>query len=163
MRLCSSGTHKNQGIVSYPIETLLPQSHAMVLLDRIIEVGEDYVVVELVVREDGLFSDSNGAVPAWVGLEYMAQAIAAYSGYHKKCHGEEIQLGFLLGTRHYQCSVDHFDCGALLKVRAEKIIEAANEMSAFCCSIIGENIQANSILNVLLPSDSKQFLAGKGI
>lgn len=163
MRLCSSGTHNNPGIISYPIATLLPQSHAMVLLDRIIEVGEDYVVVELSVRDDGLFSDSDHTVPAWVGLEYMAQAIAAYSGYHKKCQGEEIQLGFLLGTRQFQCSVDHFDCGALLKVRAEKIIEAANDMSVFYCNIEGDNINASSTLNVLLPTDSKQFLAGKGI
>ncbi|QPK65620.1 3-hydroxylacyl-ACP dehydratase [Methylomonas sp. LL1] len=135
----------------------------MVLLDRMLEVGDDHIVVELTVREDGLFSRSDHTVPAWVGLEYMAQAIAAFSGYHRKCLGQEIELGFLLGTRHYQCSVDHFDCGVHLKVRAEKIIEAANDMSVFACDIKGDSIHATSTLNVLLPKDSKEFLAGKGI
>ncbi len=163
MHPCSSGTHDNPGIFPYPIEALLPQSHSMVLLDSMLEVGENHIVVELVVREDGLFSGPDRTVPTWVGLEYMAQAIAAYSGYHKKCLGEEIELGFLLGTRHYQCSADHFHCGTRLTVRAEKIIEAANDMSVFCCSIEGGNIKASSTLNVLLPTDSKKFLAGKGI
>lgn len=163
MCLCSSGTHDNPAEIPYPIESLLPQSRAMVLLDRILDVGEDYIVVELAVRDDGLFSTPDHAVPAWVGLEYMAQAIAAFSGYHKKCRGEDIQLGFLLGTRQYQCSVDRFSCGTYLTVRAEKIIEAANDMSVFVCSLEGDNINATSTLNVLLPQDSKKFLAGKGI
>ena len=163
MCLCSSGAHDNPADFPYPIETLLPQSRSMVLLDRILEVGDDYIVVEVSVRDDGLFSTPDHSVPAWVGLEYMAQAIAAFSGYHKKCLGQEIQLGFLLGTRHYQCSVDRFDCGTRLKVRAEKIIEAANDMSVFGCSIEGDNIHATSTLNVLLPKDSTKFLAGKGI
>jgi len=115
------------------------------------------------VREDGLFSYSDHTVPAWVGLEYMAQAVAAYSGYHRKLKGQAIELGFLLGTRFYECSVDHFNCGDRLTVRAEKIIEAANDMSVFNCTIEGEGISASSALNVLLPQDSQKFLSGKGL
>ncbi|BBL71855.1 3-hydroxydecanoyl-ACP dehydratase [Methylogaea oryzae] len=147
----------------YPVAALLPQSHTMVLLDRVVEVGDEHIVVEVTVRDDGLFSLPDRTVPAWVGLEYMAQAIAAYSGYHRRCRGEEIGLGFLLGTRHYQCSAGGFPCGARLRVRAEKIIEAANEMSVFGCTIDGEHVHADSKLNVLLPKDAKTFLAGKGI
>jgi predicted hotdog family 3-hydroxylacyl-ACP dehydratase len=163
MCLCSLATPDNQADFPYPIETLLPQSLGMVLLDRVVEIGGNYIVVELKVREDGLFSSPDHTVPAWVGLEYMAQAIAAFSGYHRKCRGEEIVLGFLLGTRHYQCSVGSFSCGISLRVRAEKIIEAANEMSVFGCIIEGDNINATAQLNVLLPQNSKKFLAGKGI
>ena len=148
---------------SYPIDTLLPQSHRMVLVDRVVETGDEHIVVELTVRDDGLFSSPEQTVPAWVGLEYMAQTVAAFSGFHKKRRGESIQLGFLLGTRFYECSVDHFPCGTLINVRAEKIIEAANDMSVFVCTLEGENILATSKLNVLLPQDSKTFLAGKGI
>ena len=103
------------------------------MLDRGVEVGEDYIVCELKVRDDGLFSTAEQTVPAWVGMEYMAQAIAAYSGYHRKTRGEPIGLGFLLGARFYKCSVGGFPCGSLLKVRAEKIIEAPNDMSVFEC------------------------------
>ena len=163
MSLCSLASPDHPTVFPYPIETLVPQSRSMILLDRVVEIGEDYIVVELEVRDDGLFSSADHTVPAWVGLEYMAQSIAAFSGYHRKSRGEEIILGFLLGTRHYQCSVGSFRCGAVLRVRAEKIIEAANEMSVFSCVIEGDNINTTSQLNVLLPQDSTKFLAGKGL
>jgi predicted hotdog family 3-hydroxylacyl-ACP dehydratase len=135
----------------------------MVLLDRVLEVGDSHIFVELKVREDKLFSSPDHSVPAWLGLEYMAQAIAAYSGYQRKCRGEAIGLGFLLGTRYFECSVGSFPSGARLTVKAEKIIEAANDMSVFDCLLEGPNISARSKLNVLLPQDSQKFLAGKGI
>jgi predicted hotdog family 3-hydroxylacyl-ACP dehydratase len=163
MCLCSSGTLNDPMNFSYPIETLLPQSKAMVLLDRVVEVDNDHIVAELTVRDDGLFSLADQTVPSWVGLEYMAQTVAAFSGYHRKQRGEKIGLGFLLGTRYYQCSVDRFTCGTRLQIRAEKIIEAANDLSVFDCTLEGDNCQATSKLNVFLPQDSKQFLAGKGL
>lgn len=160
---CSSGAADASAGFPYAIETLLPQSGAMVLVDKVVEAGESHIVVELTVRDDGLFSGTNHTVPAWVGLEYMAQAVAAYSGYQRKRRGLEIDLGFLLGTRFYSCSVGEFACGARLTVRAEKIIEAANDMVVFDCSLKGNDVEASSKLNLLMPQDSREFLAGKGI
>jgi predicted hotdog family 3-hydroxylacyl-ACP dehydratase len=158
----SSATADSPGF-HHLIEELIPQSKAMVLLDRVVEVGEQHIVAELTVRADGLFSGPEYTVPAWVGIEYMAQSVAAFSGYHRKCKGEAIGLGFLLGSRHYQCSAGSFPCGSTLVVRAEKIIEAANDMSVFDCTVDGLGIKASGRLNVMLPQDSKKFLTGKGI
>jgi len=160
---CSSGVPEVSEGFPYAVEALLPQSGRMVLIDRVVEVGEGHVVVELTVRDDGLFSDADHKVQAWVGLEYMAQAVAAYSGYQRKRQGLAIDLGFLLGTRFYQCSVGHFVCGTRLTVKAEKIIEAANDMVVFDCCLEGNEVKAASKLNVLMPQDSKKFLADKGI
>ncbi len=158
----SSATLQHPHSIPYSVEELLPHSGQMVLLDTVLEVGENHVVAELTVRDDGLFS-SDHSVPAWVGIEYMAQAVAALSGYHRKCQGLDIQLGFLLGTRFYESSVDSFPCGALLRVRAEKVMDGANDMSVFDCHIKGKHIQAASKLNLLLPKDADAYLAGKGI
>ena len=160
---CSLVIREKSADFPYPVEALLPHSKGMVLLDRVVEAGEDHIVVELKVRDDGLFSSPDYTVPAWVGLEYMAQTIAAFSGYHRKCRGEAIDVGFLVGTRHYQCSVGCFPCGTSLRVRAEKIIEAANDLSVFSCTLEGGGINATSQINVLLPQDSKKFLTGKGL
>jgi predicted hotdog family 3-hydroxylacyl-ACP dehydratase len=136
----------------------------MVLVDRLVEVGDNHVVAEVIVRDDGLFSDDDGMVPAWLGLEYMAQTVAAYSGYYRRCRGEPVGLGFLLGTRYYHCSVDRFRCNMVLEVRAEKILDAANDMSVFACKLRGDGgVVAESTLNVLLPRDADGFLAGKGL
>lgn len=160
---CSSGVPESSADFPYAVETLVPQSQRMVLVDKVVEAGEAHIVVELSGRDDGLFSGPDHTVPAWVGLEYMAQAVAAFSGYQRKRRGQEIDLGFLLGTRYYECSVGQFICGTRLTVRAEKIIEAANDMVVFDCHLQGDQIQATAKLNLLMPQDSKKFLAGKGI
>lgn len=160
---CSSDVAGKQSNCPYPVETLVPQSGQMVLIDQVVQTADDYIVVDLTVRDDGLFSDPDHTVPAWVGLEYMAQAVAAYSGYRRRTQGQEIELGFLLGTRFYECSADHFTCGERLRVKAEKIIEAANDMVVFDCTLSGAQVTARSKLNLLMPQDSKKFLAGKGL
>lgn len=146
-----------------PITALLPQSGDMVLVDRVVEVGDSHIVVALTVRDDGLFSLADQTVPAWVGMEYMAQTVAAFSGYHRLRRGEPVGLGFLLGTRHYQSSVAAFRCGEQLQVHAERIIETDDDMSVFSCQLSGSDVEAHCRLNLLLPRDSRKFLVGKGL
>ena len=142
---------------------LLPQSGGMALLDRVLDAGEDYLTAGLTVREDSLFSGPDHTVPAWVGIEYMAQTVAAYAGYQRKRRGQAMQVGFLLGTRFYQCSVGSFVCGTRLSVHVEKVMEGANDMLVFDCRIEGETITASAMINVFLPQDAQQFLADKGL
>jgi predicted hotdog family 3-hydroxylacyl-ACP dehydratase len=149
--------------IPYAVEELLPQSGALVLLDRVLEIGENHIVAEATARADGLFSGPDGAVPAWIGMEYMAQCVAAYSGYHRKRRGQPVELGFLLGTRHYECSASAFAGGERLEVSAAKMMDGANGMSVFDCRIGGAGIHAAAKLNVLLPRNAAEFLAGKGL
>lgn len=145
--------------IPFAIAELLPQSGDMVLLDRVLEVDEGSIVTELIVRPDTLFfSAQDAGIPAWVGIEFMAQTVAAYSGYWRKRRGKTIDLGFLLGSRCYESSVDTFPGGSKLRVRAKKEIEGYNGMAVFDCRIEGGNIQASAKLNVLLPEDSRTFL-----
>src|SRR5215471_7164387 len=84
------------------IRSLLPHAGPMVLLDRVISVDEDSLLAEVCIRSDSLFCNGGG-VGAWVGVEYMAQAIGAWAGYTAQLRGEPVKLGFLLGTRSYDC------------------------------------------------------------
>lgn len=163
MSPCSSVVPESRSEIPYSVDELIPQSGTMALLDRVLEAGENHIVAGLLVRDDGLFSGPDHCVPAWVGIEYMAQTVAAYSGFLRKCRGEDIQLGFLLGTRHYECSAGSFPCGMALRVYAEKIMDGANDMSVFDCRIEGEGIRAAAKLNVLLPKDAESFLVEKGV
>ncbi len=94
----------------YAIEQLLPHARPLLLLDRLSDSGEGYIECEVVVRSDGLF-DTNGEVPGLVGIEYMAQAVSAYSGLSALRRGRPIRLGFLLGTRRFETNVAAFSCG----------------------------------------------------
>jgi predicted hotdog family 3-hydroxylacyl-ACP dehydratase len=125
------------------VADLLPHSGEMVLLDRIIEADETSLIAELQVRDDGLFGNDK-TVPAWVGIEYMAQSVAAYAGLMATQQGEPIKLGFLLGTRRYHSNVSTFAVGTRLTVRVEKIIQDES-LGMFSCHLYGEgiNVQAN--------------------
>jgi len=138
------------------ITELLPHSGKMVLLDRMIECNEKSLSAEWVVRDDGLLGNGK-TVPAWVGIEYMAQAIAAYAGVMAKQAGEPVKPGFLLGTRRYSSNVAEFKAGSTLTVRVKKIIQD-NNLAAFECKISGVDVEISANLNIYQPPhiDPKQ-------
>ena len=138
------------------IADVIPHSGNMVLLDRIIDCDDNALSAELVVRDDG-WPGNDQAVPAWAGIEYMAQAIAAYAGIMAKSAGEPVRLGFLLGTRRYNSDVAEFKVGSTLTVRVKKIIQNDN-LGAFECRIQGVDVDVSANLNVYQPplNDHKQ-------
>ena len=87
----------------------------MVLLDRVVSFEDENLVTEVTIREDTLFCEAGG-VPGWIGVEYMAQAVAAHAGAHARLAGNPPAIGFLLGTRSYECSVSQFSLGETLTV-----------------------------------------------
>ncbi|OHX36100.1 hotdog family protein [Methylomonas sp. LWB] len=135
-----------------PIAELLPHTGAMVLLDRLLHFDEAGVATELTVRGDGLLFGDAEQVPAWAGIEYMAQTIGVYAGLKAKQAGEPIRLGFLLGTRRYLGNVDYLPVGARLTVEAAKILQEG-QLGVFECRIRGDNIDISATLNVFQPDD----------
>ena len=121
---------------SSDVTELIPHTGDMVLLDRIIDYDDQGLTAELVVRGDGLLGDDK-TVPAWAGIEYMAQTIAAYAGVKARQANEPIRLGFLLGTRRYNSNVAAFKVGATLTIRVKKIMQD-DDLGVFDCRILGE-------------------------
>jgi predicted hotdog family 3-hydroxylacyl-ACP dehydratase len=154
------------------IRTLVPHSGAMVLLDRVSEVDEESLVAEVDIEEDTLFCDGR-EVGAWIGVEYMAQAIAAHAGYHAGLRGESVKVGFLLGARRYECSRSGFAVGNTLKVRIQRALQGENGLAAFDCRIdldegteAGCNANPNATplakatITVFQPDNVSEFLNG---
>jgi predicted hotdog family 3-hydroxylacyl-ACP dehydratase len=140
-----AGGRVTQGAVT----DFIPHSGDMVLLDRIVDFDEQGLTAELAVRGDELFSPGP-SVPAWVGIEYMAQTVAAYVGVKAKQVNDPIRLGFLLGTRFYNSNVAAFEVGATLTIRVEKIIQD-DGLGVFECRILGEGVDITANLNVYQP------------
>jgi predicted hotdog family 3-hydroxylacyl-ACP dehydratase len=132
----------------------------MALLDEVVEVSEEKLLARLRVRADGIF-DRNGRVPAYVGIEYMAQAVAAFSGYHARQAGEEVKLGFLLGTRKFHSNIDNYHCGDQLTVEIERLMQSDNGMATFQCHLNGEGIEQSARLNVYQPKNIQEYLQEK--
>jgi predicted hotdog family 3-hydroxylacyl-ACP dehydratase len=139
------------------IRALVPHSGAMVLLDQVIAADEDSLSAEVTIRSDSLFCTAAG-VGAWVGLEYMAQAIGAYAGYVASLRGEAIKIGFLLGTRRYECSRPFFAVGTRLQIHVRRVFHGENGMGSFECRIedSGDRL-AEVTLTVYQPIDEGQI------
>ncbi|MEM4989627.1 3-hydroxylacyl-ACP dehydratase [Collimonas sp. H4R21] len=145
---------------SLDIRRFLPHSGAMVLLDRLLEAGTEELLAEVTIRQDSLFCDGQG-VPAWVGVEYMAQAIAAYAGYAAQLRGEAVKIGFLLGTRRYEAGCPGFAVGSVLQVHVQRLLQADNGIGSFECRIHAAGQQlASATITVFQPADAAVFLEG---
>ena len=109
--MSQSDPDQSSAVETLDIRRFLPHSGVMVLLDRLLEVGPEELRAEVTIRPDSVFCDGHD-VPGWVGVEYMAQAIAAYAGYTAQLRGETVKIGFLLGTRRYEASCPGFAVGS---------------------------------------------------
>ena len=142
------------------IRALIPHSGAMVLLDRVIAIDEESLCAEVRIRPDSLFCAPSG-VGAWIGLEYMAQTIAAFAGYTAYLRGEPVKPGFLLGARRYECTRALFGLGSLLKVHVRRVLQSETGLGSFECRIEdGEEQVATATLTVFQPADVAEFLEG---
>lgn len=137
------------------IESLLPHARPMVLVDRLVVADEESVTVEVLIRPDSLFCRADG-VGAWVGIEYMAQAIGAYAGYKARLRGEPVRLGYLLGTRRYDASCPCFAVGTLLRIHAKRVLQSDNGLGSFDCRIDGNGVLlASASITVYQPNDDR--------
>lgn len=139
------------------IRSLVPHAGPMVLLDRVISADEESLCAEITIRSDSLFCTAEG-VGAWVGLEFMAQAIGAHAGYIASLAGEAVKIGFLLGTRRFDCNRPFFSVGTCLQVHVKRVFQSANGMGSFECHIDDGAAQlASATLTVYQPVDDAQF------
>ena len=142
----------------YAIEDVVPHRDGMCLLDRVLRWDDEAIQAELVVPYEGLFVE-DGGVPAWVGIEYMAQAIAAWAGCHARQAGREPSIGFLLGTRRYESRASWFRAGALLRVEATRELLGDNGLGMFSCRILGHGEElATANVSVFEPPDAMAYL-----
>lgn len=150
--------------LDFHIDDLVPHAGLMSLLDRVIEYEEESLQAEVAIHRDSLFAEDKG-VPAWVGIEYMAQTIAAYAGAQRRLNGLNVKVGFLVGSRRYESSHSYFPLGSTLSIEVQREFQADNGLGVFSCVIRGEGpegeaITATAALNVFQPDDVEEFLTG---
>ena len=142
------------------IRDLLPHSGPMVLLDRLVAADDESLCAEVLVRADCLFF-VEGAVGGWVGLEYMAQAIGAFAGYRARLRGEPVRIGYLLGTRRYECKQPSFALGSRLEIYVKRVLQSEDGLAAFDCRIDDENgMVASANVTVFQSADGDKPVNG---
>ncbi len=146
---------------SYSVLEVIPHGEPMSLLDKIVSYDDNSLRAELTITENSQFY-IDGAVPAYVGIEYMGQAIAAFAGVEALNQGSPISVGFLVGARKFASNCSSFTLGTTLHVRVERITEAVDGLSVFSCSIRGDDEAQSEIellanLNVFAPTNVEEY------
>ncbi len=149
-------------VAAWSLDVLLPHAGPMVLLDEVLAVGDETVSAVATVRRDGLFADPHGAgVPAWVGMEYLAQAIAVWSGFHERAQGRAVHPGFLVGARSFHSSTATLPYGVVLTLEAERLLEDGAGIGVFDGRVTGAGVEQTVRLKVYLPGDPDRYWGGQ--
>lgn len=127
----------------------------MVLIDELIECDAQFVHAQVTIQTDSPFFQGVG-VPSYVALEYMAQSIAAWSGFQQNHTNVLPRIGFLLGSRQLKLFCNAFKQGETLDIFGQ-LNYFEGEIAAFYCWIEkNQKRVAEGALTVFQPqSDQK--------
>lgn len=142
------------------IESFLPHSGEMVLIDEIVEVGADFITTKMFVKNHQVFceilQDSNADSTKWLvfpthkSIELMAQSLGIFRSFNKQ--GAKNRLGFLLGARKFKILMPFIRDEATIK--ATLSMQDSSGFSIWDCEIYESDILLCSAnLSVLNPND----------
>jgi predicted hotdog family 3-hydroxylacyl-ACP dehydratase len=142
------------GLHQSMIENYIPQRGPARMIDRLVEVDSEHAVVEADVPFQGRMV-RGGLMPAWVGIELMAQAIAVWAGDRSRRAGRPPRVGYLLGSRRYQAFCDGFAAGSTLRVHADCDFVADSGVGIFSCRIeFASQLLARAQVSVFEPAEA---------
>lgn len=136
----------------------------MILIDRLCCADPEGAEGEVTITPKTPFL-SDASVPVYVGLEYMAQTVAAHGGWLALRQGESVKVGFLLGTKKLKTTVKNFPLGQTIaiKVRCEWGDEA---LMSYRCQLLDaktDQLLASCDLNVFQPKDLDGYLQANAV
>lgn len=136
------------------IETLLLHSASMLLLDSVVHWEEKGLDARVNPADSYMFSDAQGEIPSWVGIEYMAQAVSAHAGREALESGQPLRIGFLLGTRKYTALVPSFHPQQPLVVKVRELLRDETDLVLFDCGIyLEERLLAHAEIKAIQPKN----------
>ena len=131
----------------------------MLLVERVVAWDAQHAIVAATPQADAWYSE-DGAMPSWIGIELMAQAIAAHVGLVARSHGKPPKAGVLLGTRQYRATQPRFPAGSELMVSARMTYRDDTGLGAYDSAITLHGAEvATASVNVYEPPDFAAFLA----
>ena len=138
----------------------------MLLVDELLDYGSDFVFCGLSIESDSPFCEPGRGVPAWVGIEYMAQTAGAYSGIADMTAGRRPAICLLLGARSFQADAPFFPIGSHLRVEARLVLRDESDLAAFDCAIVagrdaGGAVLARGDIKAYRPADLDAVIRGE--
>lgn len=144
-----------------PIESIIPHRGTMLMVDAVTSCSDETLTARATVRPDAWYADEHGSMPAWIGIELMAQAVAAHVSLITMRSGGLARPGVLLGTRSYRAHVSAFAREAQLVVGVREVLRSEEGHGAYECTIEQGGVRcADAIIKVFQPHDFQTFIEG---
>ncbi|EUJ11576.1 putative 3-hydroxylacyl-(acyl carrier protein) dehydratase [Methylophilaceae bacterium 11] len=149
------------------IADVLLHSGNMRLLDSIVDYDAEFTIAAYTPVLGAWYADQEGNMPAWIGIELMAQAISAHAGLLKYGSTTLPKHGALLGTRSYQAFKPMFVVNQALMIHVTLVYRDISGLGAYDCRIYYQqtladdsapNLLAKATLKVFEPDNFQQFL-----
>ncbi len=102
------------------LEELIPHRGSSVVLERLTEFEPPRATCEIVLNETFPYY-VDGQVQAVVGVEMLAQAVAAFVGMTRRESGEPARPGYLIGVPRAELYAPHLPLGVPLRACIEKV------------------------------------------
>lgn len=157
-----SNTHNpNSPLALLDVADYLPHRAPMILIDRLLEHQPDTLLSEVFIQPSSpYFDDKAQSVPNYVGIEYMAQSIAALAGIEATAKQRPIRVGFLLGTRKLQLHIKAYQLGQRYQIRVSRLYQEESGLAVFDCQILHQaTLVATANINVFQPQDTQAYIA----
>jgi len=126
----------------------------MLLLDSLLGYETGRATSRICISPDSSFFIPGKGVPAYIAIEYLAQTIAAISGMEALEAGTATPIGYLLGTRKFQCNVAWFEDGCELQAEATEDYLDGQGMGAYLGKVTGNGVEASCRLTVFRPDQA---------
>lgn len=127
----------------------LPHSGDMVLIDEIVEVGEDYIITKSIIANHALFLE-NGAMPTYKSLEMMAQSLGVFRGIKES--ESKNKLGFLLGARRFE--IFQSSISGEIVIKATLSMQDESGLGVYDCEVYCNlELVAKASISALNPSN----------
>ena len=104
--------------------SIIPHRGKMFLLSRVnnYDLNEYSLEAEYDITKKCIFYDPEfGGVPAWVGFEFIAQAISALVGLWRRERGEDVKLGFIMSVSSVKIGLPFFRDGDTVELKVKRI------------------------------------------
>ncbi|MGB8600653.1 MAG: hypothetical protein WCD42_00485 [Rhizomicrobium sp.] len=144
----------------YTVAELLPHAPPMILIGDIVGFSDTGCTAALGITAQSRFFEPGKGVPAYVGLEYMAQTCGLFAGLRARSQNLPVRIGYLLGTRDFHSEEGWFAPGTDLRVEVTEIMHD-DPMGVFDCRICsaGRTI-VTARLNVYQPPEQPDESSG---
>lgn len=143
------------------VEKLLPHAAPMIFISEVenVDVEAGTLRAKITIKpSDIMYREDIKGVPSCAALEYMAQAIGCFVGYHDRQKNIEPSVGFVLGTRKLAVHIPVFAVNETYFIDV-KAVFCDESIASFDCIIYkDEKAVAEATVNAFRPTDIKEFM-----